>query len=142
MPRVASVTRSNTIVITLLGELRNLFRRLDADFVAAAAPFHALGFGHRLIMNGWHRFHGGPCHRVLPFLELRNLLLMALRASIRSRNLGLGNVGSAVVSIAMAGVATDARFAVMALLPIGNDVGSLLGMATDAFVAAVRGMNC
>jgi hypothetical protein len=39
------------------------------------------------------------------------------------------------------GVAANARCGVMALFPIGNDVWSLLAVATDALVAVVRSMN-
>ena len=38
--------------------------------MAAAAALHALGHGHRLLVDGGHRFHRRPGHRVLAFLEL------------------------------------------------------------------------
>jgi hypothetical protein len=62
---------------------------------------------------------------MLPLLELRNLLCVALRACFGRWNLGLVSVVRIRVSVAMAGVAAHTRFAVMALFPVGNDVGSL-----------------
>jgi hypothetical protein len=48
-----------------------------------------------------------------------------LRACFGRWNLGLVRVVRIRVSVAMAGVAAHTRFAVMALFPVGNDVGSL-----------------
>lgn len=78
---------------------------------------------------------------MLSFLKLCNLLLVALGASVGCGNLGFGNISSAGMGIAVAGIATHSSFTVMALLPVGNDVWSLLAVATDALLAAVRGMD-
>src|SRR5512146_959603 len=86
MPRMTGVARRNTVMVALLGQRRNLLRRLDANLVATAAAFHAFGFRHGLIVNGWHRLHRSPRHGMLALLELRDLFLVALGASVGSRN--------------------------------------------------------
>jgi hypothetical protein len=78
---------------------------------------------------------------MLAFLELRDLLLVALRAGFRSRNFGLGSVCGAGVGIAVARIATNARFAVVALLPIGSDVWSLFRVAVNARISAACSMG-
>ena len=60
-----------------------LLTHFHADFVATAAPFHALDHGHGLPMNGGHGLHRCPGQRMFAPLELFDLCLVTLAAGFR-----------------------------------------------------------
>jgi hypothetical protein len=83
-------------------------------------------------MNRGHRLHRRPRQRVLSFLVLLDLRGVAGRTCIGSRQLHLGNIAGRGVLIAMARDASNLRLAMLAQLPVGDDIRSNLGVAFDA----------
>ena len=86
------------------------------------------------------RLHGGEGMRVLALPVLIHLGLMTLGADVWSRNQDIGYIASGGVVRAMAGYATHLRLAVLALLPVRNNLRRGFGMAIDAL--SVRGRRC
>ena len=129
VPRVAGIALGRTEFGAVLAQLDDFSRRLVADLVTPAASFLALGHRHRLPVNCGHGFHGRPRRRVLSFIELLDLSLMARGASFRRGNLYLGHVARGRVLVTVAGDTSHLELAVLAELPIRNNVGSDLAVA-------------
>src|ERR1035441_195848 len=126
---MARVARCHAKARTLLLQSRKLFRRLDSQLVTRAATLHPFCHRHRLPMDGWHGFHRGPRHRVLAFLELRHLDVMALATSFGSRDFRFGCIGCSHVVRSVTGIASHAHLMMAAQLPVGHHVGSDFAMA-------------
>ena len=117
---------------TVVAQFGNLGGAFVANLVAAAASLFALDHGHRLPVNRRHGLHRGPGHGVLASFELRDLGLVALGAGFRRGNFCLGHVGRGRVPVAVTGYATDFGCAVLAELPVSDDVGCDFVVALDA----------
>ena len=129
VPRVTGITRSEAKTLAALFQLGDLGFGLQADLVTATAALHAIGQRHRLPVNGRHRLHRGPRKSVFALAELLELRRVTGGARLRRRNLGLRGVVRTRVLVAVAGRAIDIFLAVLALLPIRDDVRG------DLFVA-------
>src|SRR4030042_831510 len=75
---------------------------------------------------------------MLTFLELDNLFLMALGAGVGGGDTGHGIVIGRFVVLAVADSAVDIVLAVLAQLPVADDVRGRLLMALDALLAEKR----
>lgn len=115
----------------IFAQLSDFSDALVAKLVASTAALLAFRHCHRLPVNCRHGFHGSPRHGMLAFLELRHLRFVALSAGFRSWNFGFGYVGCGGVLITVTGDAGNFRRAVLAELPVGNNVRRDLGMALD-----------
>lgn len=131
MARIA-LRRSEFGACAVLAEFGHLRQSLIPDLVASAATLLALSHGHGLPVNGRHGLHRRPRHGVFALPELCDLRLVALGASFRRGDLHFRHVACRCVLVAVTSHARNLDSAVLAELPIGDDVGRDFAVAVDA----------
>ena len=132
MTRVTGIACCRAKLRSTLAQFGDLCRGLHADLVASTAALFALDHRHGLPVDRGHRLHCGPGKRMLSLLVLRDLVRVTIFTGIWSGYLDFGNIRRCGVLIPVAHNAPNIGLAVLAQLPVGDDVGSRLAVAFNA----------
>ena len=134
MPGVADIARCGTKPCALSLEVFDLSFSFQSNLVTSTAPFHSLHQGHGLPMGCRHGLHGSPRKGMLALLELFHLRFMAAGTRLRCCKLDPSNILSGHVPVSVTFSTSHGFPAVLAQLPIGDDVGGYLAVTLEALL--------